>query len=253
MDDKKISYIVAACLKKLPAALKNELLSKEFSPTVVCNEFHWVDEFKYKDRRLIVGYSSKRAKKDASDRQRLIDRILKKAKDNKIKIKDLIPNYGTKKFLQVTGGEAKINELKISEDAQWDGLHGVITNQTEMHATKILERYRGLWQIEEAFRVNKHSLKMRPIFHWTPKRIRAHILICFMSYSLVKYSLHRLKQAGLQMSLEKLRENLAQVEASIVKDKQTKRRYVIPSNVTETHHQIYRAFGKKRNDCPYAI
>lgn len=253
MEENNISYIVAACLKKLPIKLKTEILSREFGPAIICDEFHWIDEFEHKDRRLIVSYSSKRAKKDASDRQRLIDRLLKKTKDKKIKVKDLIPNYGTKKFLQVTGGEAKVNEIKIAQDAEWDGLHGVITNQKNGPAAKILERYRGLWQIEEAFRVNKHSLKMRPIFHWTPKRIKAHILICFMSFALSKYSLYRMKQSGLNMSLEELRGNLDKVEASIVKDTKTKKRYIIPSKVTECIKKIYNAFGKKRDDTPYLI
>lgn len=253
MDDNNIGYIVAACLKKLPTELKNEILTREFSPAVICDDFHWFDEFKHKNRRLVVSYSSKRAKKDAADRQRLIDRLLKKVNNKKIQIKDLIPNYGTKKYLQVSGGEAQINELKIIEDAQWDGLHGVITNQTKLHATKILERYRGLWQIEEAFRVNKHSLKMRPIFHWTPKRIKAHILICFMAYALSKYSIYRMKQSGLSMSLEQLRTNLNKVEASIVEDKKSKKRYVIPAKVDESIKKIYNAFKKKRDDAPYRI
>jgi len=253
MEDQNIKYIVAACLKKLPSATKNELLTCEFKPAVVCDDFQWVDEFNHKGRRLIVSYSSKRAKKDSADRQRLVDRLLKKAEDKKIKIKDLIPNYGSKKFLQVTGEKVKINDLKISQDAQWDGLHGVVTNQTGISATKVLERYRGLWQIEEAFRVNKHSLKMRPIFHWTPKRIRAHILICFMSYALSKYALCRMKNSGLSISLEKLRTNLGAVEASIVKDQQSKKRYVIPSKVTECIQLIYQAFHKKRDSRPYRI
>ncbi len=48
-------------------------------------------------------------------------------------------------------------------------------------ARAILSQYRGLWQVEDTFRVSKHDLKIRPIYHWTPRRIEAHIAIAFMS------------------------------------------------------------------------
>jgi transposase len=183
----------------------------------------------------------------------LIDRLLKKEINGKVKIKDLITNYGTKKYIKVTGGEAKINELRIEADAQWDGLHGVITNCSEKSSTKILERYRGLWQIEEAFRVNKHSLKMRPIFHWTPKRIRAHILLCFVAYALTKYATYRLNKKVDSFSIEKLRDILDGTEASIIIDLKTSNRFVIPSKLTEEMKKTYSIFGLKRSDVPYSI
>ena len=79
LEDSGIHYIVAARLKSLPKTLKNEILNNEFyKATKVDNELHWTKTLAYKDRRLIVSYSSKRARKDAADRQRLIDRLLKK-------------------------------------------------------------------------------------------------------------------------------------------------------------------------------
>jgi transposase len=253
MENNKIHYIVAAKLKSLAASIQNQILTQQFSPAIVSNEFHWLKEFEYQNRRLIVSYSSKRARKDAADRRRLIDRLLKKEINGKVKIKDLITNYGTKKYIKVTGGEAKINELRIEADAQWDGLHGVITNCSEKSSTKILERYRGLWQIEEAFRVNKHSLKMRPIFHWTPKRIRAHILLCFVAYALTKYATYRLNKKVDSFSIEKLRDILDGTEASIIIDLKTSNRFVIPSKLTEEMKKTYSIFGLKRSDVPYSI
>jgi hypothetical protein len=53
-----------------------------------------------------------------------------------------------------------------SEDTEWDGLHGIVTNAPEdQTAEELLNLYRGLWQIEEAFRLQKHDLKPRPIYH----------------------------------------------------------------------------------------
>lgn len=253
MEENNLKYVVAARLKSLPTKKQNEILARQSPSSNDSERPDWIEEFDHQNRRLIVSYNSKRAKKDHADRQRLIDRLVKKTNNGKIKIKELIPNYGTKKFIQVDGGEAKINDLRIEADAQWDGLHGVITNcPNEMSATKILERYRDLWQIEEAFRVNKHSLKMRPIFHWTPRRIKAHVLICFMAYTLSKYALFELKKKE-NISLEQLRDILEAAESTIVRDLDTSDRYVIPAKLTDQIKKTYAAFGLKRSDVPYEI
>ncbi|MBU0506929.1 transposase [bacterium] len=193
-----------------------------------------------------MSYNSARAKKDAADRQRLVDRLMKKVKDGKVKIKDIIPNYGTKKYLQISHGEATVNEAKIDEDAKWDGLYGVISNVKSKAPEELLQTYHGLWQIEEAFRVNKHDLKMRPIYHWTEKRIKAHISLCFLAFTLVKQATYRLSIQQTPMSFEQLRNELLHTQSSILVDLETKNKYRLPSKVTINQKNIYQAFGLKR-------
>lgn len=251
MDERGIKYIVASRLKQLPNQLRKEILeSEDFSPTVVEDEFHWVKEFSYNQRRLVVSYSSKRAKKDASDRSRLIERLLKKVKDGKVKIKDVIPNYGTKKYLALRDKEAFVDESKIERDAFWDGLHGVLSNTDELTPTQIISRYRGLWSIEESFRISKHDLKMRPIYHWTPERIRSHILICFIAYALVRQSMYRITRQYEPMSFEKIRNELLHAQASILVDTATNRKYILPSKTTPVQKKLYHIFGLKRSEVP---
>jgi len=251
MDERGIKYIVASRLKQLPNQLRKEILeSEDFSPTVVEDEFHWVKEFSYNQRRLVVSYSSKRAKKDASDRSRLIERLLKKVKDGKVKIKDVIPNYGTKKYLALRDKEAFVDESKIERDAFWDGLHGVLSNTDELTPTQIISRYRGLWSIEESFRISKHDLKMRPIYHWTPERIRSHFLICFIAYALVRQSMYRITRQYEPMSFEKIRNELLHAQASILVDTATNRKYILPSKTTPVQKKLYHIFGLKRSEVP---
>jgi len=255
LEKHEIQYVVAAKLKSFSKAKKDEILNSEFKPTCVNNEFHWVRDFENDGRRLVVSYSSSRAKKDASDRQRLVDRLLKKVSPGKedIKIGDVISNSGTKKYLKIKSGSAEIDFNKVENDANWDGLHGVITNISEDHSAKILERYRGLWQIEEAFRVNKHSLKMRPIYHWSPRRIRSHISLCYLTYAVAKHSVHRLKKKGLVLSIDEMRHRLRRVEASKIIDTPTQNRYVIPSATDKSQLEIYAAFDLERGTTPYKI
>ena len=254
MDEEGVNYIVASRLRSLSKDIKEDIISSsDYTAAVVENELHWVKEYANNNRRLIVSYSSERAKKDAADRQRLIDRVMKRVKNKKIKIKDLIPNYGTKKYLDITGGEAVINETKIEQDGKWDGLHGVITNVEEETAANILSRYKGLWQIEEAFRISKHDLKMRPIYHWTPARIKAHITLCFLAYTVAKQAVYRVTSQQMPLSFGQMRNELLHVQSSIVIDRKSRKKYVIPSHTSLNQEKIYRVFGLKRSVVPYAL
>ena len=195
-------------------------------------------------------YSSKRARKDSADRLRLIERLLKKVKDGKVKIKDVIPNYGTKKYLGLRDKEAFIDESKIEKDALWDGMHGVLTNANDLSISEIISRYRGLWSIEESFRISKHDLKMRPIYHWTPERISGHILICFIAYALVRQAMYRISLQYEPMSFERIRNELLHAQASILLDKATNRKYLLPSKTTPVQKKLYHIFGLKRSEVP---
>lgn len=248
MEEEGIQYVVACKLKTLPKDKKEEILNQDFkySLSAIAGEPHWIRELEHKHRRLIVSYSKKRAKKNESDRNRLIERLMKKVKNNQIPIKSLIPNQGTKKYVTVQKTKATLNEQKIEEDSKWDGLHGVITNiEKEQTPQEILTRYRRLWKIEEAFRVCKHNLKMRPIYHWKRKRIEAHIAICFLAYSLSYTMKYRMEQRGLNFSIKKMREILTRDQYSLIEDA-NKNLYRMPSKSTQEIRAIYEALGLKR-------
>lgn len=255
MDNMGMRYVVAAKLRTLPKQKQHEILSSRiFKASCISDEFHWVNEFCHEGRRLIVTYSSQRAAKDASDRSRNLDRLVKKMdKTGEIPSAKLVNNNGTKKFLKLGQDASKIDQTKIARDQEWDGLHGVITNQDEASAKEILERYRGLWQIEEAFRINKHSLKMRPIYHWSPRRIQAHISLCYLAYTVAKHASHQLKKNNIKMSLEEMRRHLMGVQASIIKDTSTQKRYVIPSSASKEQAILYDNFKLQRDLKPYAL
>ena len=127
------------------------------------------------------------------------------------------------------------------------GFSGVITNHPSKRAGEIIDRYRNLWQIEAAFRLNKNDLRMRPIYHWTPKRIKAHVAICFLSYALACFVRYSLKQSNIKLSFERIREELSFVQSSIVRDTKTGRRFQLPSKATATQKAIYGVFNKKLN------
>ena len=91
---------------------------------------------------------------------------------------------------------------KFNQDAEWDGLKGYITN-TDLTKDQIIENYGHLWKIEKAFRISKHDLKIRPIYHQLQRRIEAHITINFVAYKVYKELERQLKEKKAEISSEK--------------------------------------------------
>ena len=143
------------------------------------------------------------AKKDRRDRDKALDELRKKLLKRQPP-KALLNNYGYKKYLQVTGETTlSINQDKVNEAQRWDDLHGVITNlPADTDPARILNQYHGLWQVEDTFRASKHNLKVRPIYHWTSKRIRAHIAIAFITLLCVRHLPYRLALQARPVSSE---------------------------------------------------
>ncbi len=250
-------YILGARIKNLPAVIRQQILDKENYIEMNNNSAdtsYYVKEISYQGKRLIVTYSPVRARKDALDRQRSIDRLLAKLNKNTTNPSQLISNFGYKKYIKLTGNaNIQMDEDKVKEDARWDGLHGVITNDTKLTVEQIMEQYHGLWQVEETFRVSKHDLKIRPIFHWTPRRIQAHIAICFMALCLSRQLQYRMRVLGKNLSPEVIRQSLVGVQLSIVRDKKTNYLYGIPSAITQNAKEIYQAVGLKLSNVPFLI
>lgn len=98
-----------------------------------------------------------------------------------------------------------IDEDKIDADAQWNGLKSYVTN-TDLPAGEVIDQYQVLWVVERAFRITKDTLEARPIFHFTERRIEAHICICFVAYKLYKELERLLRLLGIGLSVDKILE-----------------------------------------------
>ena len=172
-------YILGARIKNENESVKQWILSLDKTDG---SSYEYIRQ---NGERLIVNYSEKRAGKEAYNRQRGVARLKSAYKSGHI-TKQQVNNRGYNKFLEISKDiEVCISEQKIAEDCKWDGLKGYITN-TDLDAKRIIAEYHGLWVVERAFRISKGTLEMRPMFHFTERRIEAHICICFIAYKLYK-------------------------------------------------------------------
>jgi len=197
LEEKKYKYILGARIKTESKEVKSWILSLEKQH----GSFYELG--KLPKSRLIVGYSDDRAKKDRYNREKGIRRLEKEYKTETL-TKDKVNKRGYNKFLEISDNvKVNINYDKIKEDECWDGLKGYITN-TDLPAKQVYEEYSGLWQVESAFRVTKGTLELRPVFHFTKKRIEAHVCICFVAYKVYKEFERLLKMAEINLSVDKV-------------------------------------------------
>lgn len=78
----------------------------------------------------------------------------------------------------------EIDEKLIQEEAALDGYYVLLTSEMEESDDKIIDMYRGLWRIEESFKITKSELEARPVYVWTRDHIQAHFLTCFIALTI---------------------------------------------------------------------
>jgi len=184
LEKENLSYIVGARLKNLSEKFKKRIFVHDFTkePTFELACEIKLETKEIKDKRLIINFSDKRAKKDKFSREKLIKKLEVKIASKKELIKKskylIIENHG-----KIVG----IDQVKIELDKRHDGLKGYWTNlKTKVKPKEIIDQYHNLWKVEKAFRMSKSDLRERPIFHRKFKRIRGHLLICFCSLLVMK-------------------------------------------------------------------
>ena len=154
-------------------------------------------------QKQMVYYSKKYADRQKHER----DLAIKKAED-------LIKNpgkytqatsYGCTKYInnirfdEETGEISNVLELslksdKIKEEEKFDGYYSIVTSEKNLTDKEIRDIYKGLWKIEESFKITKSDLETRPIYVWTKEHIEAHFLTCFISLvilRLIEYKTNR--------------------------------------------------------------
>lgn len=220
ITDKGYGYIVASKIKNLDKTTQEKIFDdteyKAITDKTGSVRYKIIDYInRFKDgknkvqlpEKLIITYSEKRAKKDRSDRQRLLEKA-QSLLANKALIKSG-NKRGGKKYLKEVGNTSWVlDETALTKDKKFDGYYGIQTSDLNLSVEKILDAYHTLWKIEESFRVMKSTLEVRPIFHWTEKRIKGHFVICFLAFLLERTLEFMLKENQITASPNEIRETL---------------------------------------------
>ena len=116
-----------------------------------------VKEVMVDGRRYIVCLNEKQARKEAADRQAIIDALKEKIRSNP---RSLVGNKGYRKYLKLDRDSVSLDQEKIEKDGRFDGKWVLRTN-TSLPAQQVALRYKELWQVEQVFRDMKSILKIR--------------------------------------------------------------------------------------------
>lgn len=162
------------------------------------------------DQRQIVFYSEKYAARSKAKREAAIKKAEKIISNPSAYTK--ATSHGALRYVSNVEVDDKTGEIReskgipcfnldqIREDEKYDGYYAIVTNIFEegkdrgkFGDDKIIDIYRGLWQIEDSFRVTKSELETRPVFLSREDRIQAHFLICFISLVILRLIQKRTK------------------------------------------------------------
>ena len=235
LEKNNYKYIIGARIKSENQVVREWILSQDKV------EGSFYDFQKTEQQRLILGYTEQRARKDANNREKGIKRLEKEYKSGSI-TKDKINKRGYNKFLKLADNiSVEIDYTKIAEDAKWDGLKGYVTN-TKLLGSEVYQQYSELWQVERAFRVTKGVLDLRPMFHFTKKRIEAHVCICFVAYKVYKELERSLKNNGIKMSVDKVLSIAKTITTIKVKLQESNETITKTMLITDKHKSISKLF-----------
>ena len=204
-------------------------------------------EFKIKSRRIardinVTMKSGRKAKKTVYEKQvvfwskKYADRARAQREEVVKKAWDLVADpkkynkaisYGAAKYVKNLEIDKETGEViegtkrpyfdydKLAEEEKYDGYYAIVTSELHMSDKEIIDTYRGLWEIEETFKVTKGTLEARPVYVSREDRIEAHFLTCFIALVIMRLIQ---KKTAWQYSAERIVECLNKIACSNEED-----------------------------------
>jgi transposase len=199
LEKRNIAYILGTRMRRVKE-IKRDVLSRggrysEVYPEGVTSKDPSplkVKQVVHNEKRYIVCFNTRQARKDARDREAVIASLKEQLKKGP---KSLVGNKGYRKYLKIDKDSARIDMNKVEYESRFDG-KWVLTTNTDLSANKVALKYKELWQVERVFRDVKSMLDTRPVYHQRDENIRGHVFCSFLALVLRKELERRLNDAG---------------------------------------------------------
>ena len=146
--------------------------------------------------KQVIFWSRKYADKARAERKELLKKAMALIADPRKYNK--ATTYGAAKYVKNLEFDKETGEIiegkqhlcfdsdKLAEEEKYDGYYAIVTSELHMPDRKIIDTYRGLWEIEETFKITKGTLETRPVYVSREDRIGAHFLICFIALVIIR-------------------------------------------------------------------
>ena len=246
LEENGYTYIIGAKIKNLSNEIKEYIANLNFQSDnqtyeIYLDEDNNLTNSKEKAKyRLVLSYSIQRMKKDRYLREKHLKKLKLQIENSPNFTKEKLKSP-YKKYLDLENNNNncnitfKLNEEKVKLDEKLDGIKGYITNDFKLTHNEIITHYTNLYFIEEAFRISKTDLRIRPIYHRLEDRIKAHILISFVAYAIYRDFTLKIKKNDIKITRQILRDLIKHIFA-IKTDNG-----LIPLKLSKIQQQIYDA------------
>jgi transposase len=241
--DPPVGYILGARMRRQKEVKEHVLRSRAAWHEVHPERTHAKDPSPLKvrevgvdGRRYIVCLNEEQRRKDAHDRQAIVEHLRKQLKQG---AKSLVGNKGYRRYLKSAATSAfEIDEEKLKDEARLDGLWVLRTNLQD-DAELIACAYKMLWMVEDLIRTTKSIMETRPIYHQRDETIRGHVFCSFLALSLKIELERRMRQEQVEWEWAEIIRGLDQLHE--VEAHFSGKRYVLRSQLVGHAHKAMRA------------
>jgi transposase len=235
LEEYGYEYILGVRMRQLKDVNK-EVLSRAGRYHLV-NESLWVKEVKVGEVRYVLCFNPEEAKRDEEERKVIVENLEGKIKSGSLK---KVLKRDAQRYLKLEKERFSLNYQKIEEEARYDGKYVLRTN-TELKTQEVALAYKNLWLVENTFRNLKDILKIRPIFLWTPARVKGHVFVCFLAFLLTVTLQKRLLQMEINQSLWNIIRDVRKMKAVLLRVKNEP--YLVRTELKGMAHLAFKAVG----------
>lgn len=148
------------------------------------------------DVKYVAFWSEKYERRARKERQAAIDKAKRLVADPGAYA--AATHFGAAKYVRGLAVDGRTGELleaasaleldedRLAADEACDGYYLIVTSETGMADDAVIEAYRGLWRIEESFKVTKSDLETRPVYVSRREHIEAHFLTCYAALCILR-------------------------------------------------------------------
>ena len=218
--DKGLNYIVGSKCNSVPDQIKEKKFDLTWTITskkdakyksgyITDTRLATHKGEKYKEL-VIKKYSDLYKEREMIKQENMIDKAQKNMKDFTI---NATTKSKSRYYKAVEKPREKIHveidQEKIKAEQENFGYFYIVTNKLDMDPVGIMNAYKSLYKIEESFRILKTNLEARPVYHFKPRRIRSHFLICYIALVLQRLLEYKLSAAGIELSTHEIMNGLS--------------------------------------------
>jgi transposase len=152
-----------------------------------------------------------------------ISKLKRKHTDMEIqnKVSKKINHHSCEKYLSYEIIDGKLSYARktevIENDEKYDGFYMVESSDIKTDGKELQTNYKSLQLVERAFNDVKNLIEIRPVFHYTEKRIKGHIFSCFMSYYILHVFRKKVEDLLLKYTLDELFTELKMIQKTYLK------------------------------------